>query len=296
MSLHELLVKSSQAHASAHSLQLLRQIPSYVRACKTGTLDEAMVNQIMCLYNSLRFNVPSDTDVRKRRRKRGDVIDSDSVYGEATPIFAKFLADKISANQTFLDIGSGTGNLMMLIAALSRANVVGIEYDAFLHEECQKNRLTFIDTFAKYGIPHGSITCIGADATALEHLAIPPILADVVFVNNFVMTAGLIERMLKSALVAKAVKPTLTLYVMKALRFPRVETADDNLRLYLTEMPTYYVLPNDSFTWASTQYRVKVYKFDFSLDPAVPRSSTPSKLQLKIFTAESDVEGPVKQK
>lgn len=259
-------------------------------------LDEAAVNQIICIYNSLRFDVPRDRDVRKKRRIRGDVIDQDSIYGEATDVFAKFLAEKISANQIFMDIGSGTGNLMMLIAALTKANVFGIEYEPSLHDTCLRNRQHFIDTFAKYNISHGSVTCIGGNATAFEKLDIPPILADVVFINNFVMSAGLVEQMLNSALQAKAIKPFLTLYVLKALVFPRSEKPGDNLRLYLTKKPRAYLLPESCFTWSSKQYQLKEYNFDFSLDPNVPSDTTPSRDELKIFTAESDVEGPVKRK
>ncbi|KNE71119.1 hypothetical protein AMAG_20399, partial [Allomyces macrogynus ATCC 38327] len=113
---------------------------------------------------------------------------SNTVYGEINPVFVELLIKTlgIKANHTFLDLGSGIGNVVLHVAARTQCHASGIE----IQPAAARLAVAQLDEF-RARLKYFNRRCGAVDlfeGDMLAHSAIPPLVskADVIFVNNYV--------------------------------------------------------------------------------------------------------------
>ncbi|KAI9347568.1 histone methylation protein DOT1-domain-containing protein [Obelidium mucronatum] len=132
---------------------------------------------------------------------------SNNVYGEVKhSLVTEFIAktnlllplsssstttDAPQTRKIFLDMGSGTGNVVLQVAAQTLAESYGIEIMENPSKLAQLQAQEFKSRCRLYNIPHGPVEIFQGDF--LEDERINPLLAkaDVVFVNNYAFDASL---------------------------------------------------------------------------------------------------------
>ncbi|KNE69846.1 hypothetical protein AMAG_14375 [Allomyces macrogynus ATCC 38327] len=113
---------------------------------------------------------------------------SNTVYGEINPVFVELLIKTlgIKANHTFLDLGSGIGNVVLHVAARTQCHASGIEIQPAAARLAHAQLDEFRARLKYFNRRCGTVDLYEGDM--LAHSAIPPLVAkaDVIFVNNYV--------------------------------------------------------------------------------------------------------------
>ncbi|KAJ3356008.1 Nucleosomal histone H3-Lys79 methylase [Allomyces javanicus] len=113
---------------------------------------------------------------------------SNTVYGEINPVFVELLIKTlgIKANHTFLDLGSGIGNVVLHVAARTQCHASGIEIQPAAAGLAVAQLDEFRARLKYFNRRCGAVDLFEGDM--LAHAAIPPLVskADVIFVNNYV--------------------------------------------------------------------------------------------------------------
>ncbi|KAJ8608319.1 hypothetical protein MRB53_039741 [Persea americana] len=122
---------------------------------------------------------------------------SDNVYGELLPPFASqiFRDTALTPSSTFLDLGSGVGNVVLQAALEIGCEAVGIE---MMHNACKlavAQAAEFPGRTKLWGLAAGKVELLEGDFTT--HPRIPELLrkADVVLVNNQAFTPDLNDKL-----------------------------------------------------------------------------------------------------
>ncbi|KAL7752345.1 Nucleosomal histone H3-Lys79 methylase [Sorochytrium milnesiophthora] len=128
---------------------------------------------------------------------------SNEVYGEVNPIFVSMILNrvKLKPDQTFVDLGSGIGNVVLQMAAQSGCNAVGVEIQRIASELAQAQLNEYRARMRFFNKRHGNIALHHGDM--LDHPDISSALlsrADVIFVNNYVFSPELNQGILQKFL------------------------------------------------------------------------------------------------
>ena len=121
---------------------------------------------------------------------------TDDVYGELLP---KFVSDilrrdtKIKSNQTFVDLGSGVGNVVLQAALQIGCESWGCEKMPNACELAELQEKEFKARCRLWGLSHGNIHLEKGDFLANGSIKTALAKADVVLVNNQAFTAGMNE-------------------------------------------------------------------------------------------------------
>ncbi|KAJ3402121.1 Nucleosomal histone H3-Lys79 methylase [Chytriomyces hyalinus] len=124
---------------------------------------------------------------------------SNNVYGEVKHSLVSELLQRVQlgANDTFLDMGSGTGNVALQVAAQTQCTSYGIEVMPNPSRLARDQANEFQARCAAYGVPCGPIHVWQGDFTEDEMCHGVLQRADVVFVNNYAFDAKLNLRILE---------------------------------------------------------------------------------------------------
>ncbi|KAI9164425.1 Nucleosomal histone H3-Lys79 methylase [Blastocladiella emersonii ATCC 22665] len=124
---------------------------------------------------------------------------SNTVYGEINPNFVEMLIDNlgIRSNHTFIDLGSGIGNVVLQVAARTECSSYGIEIQPAAAELAQQQLDEFRARLKYLNRRIGHVELYEGDM--LLHPSIPALVrkADVVFVNNYVFQPKLNRALLE---------------------------------------------------------------------------------------------------
>ncbi|KAJ3393556.1 Nucleosomal histone H3-Lys79 methylase [Entophlyctis sp. JEL0112] len=126
---------------------------------------------------------------------------SNNVYGEVNHTLVTELINRthLARQHVFLDMGSGTGNVVLQVAAQAQCTAYGIEIMPNPNELGQAQRSDFLARCALYNV-HISATRVELwHGDFLDDPRVLPVLsrADVVFVNNYAFDAKLNFRILE---------------------------------------------------------------------------------------------------
>ncbi|CCX31210.1 Similar to Histone-lysine N-methyltransferase, H3 lysine-79 specific; acc. no. Q4WVH4 [Pyronema omphalodes CBS 100304] len=123
---------------------------------------------------------------------------SSEVYGELLPKFtAKIFKEAgLNSSKVFMDLGSGTGNVVLHAALECGCESWGCEKMSTPAELAEKQRIEFLARCRMWGINHGAVHL--RHDTFLENRAIAETMkrADVLLVNNFAFEAELNQKLL----------------------------------------------------------------------------------------------------
>eukprot|EP01120_Amphizonella_sp_Union-15-10_P017513 TRINITY_DN9747_c0_g1_i1.p1 TRINITY_DN9747_c0_g1~~TRINITY_DN9747_c0_g1_i1.p1 ORF type:complete len:552 (+),score=87.58 TRINITY_DN9747_c0_g1_i1:74-1729(+) len=130
------------------------------------------------LWNDITCSVGIDASILKKYKPM-----SKEVYGEARPSFVdKIIRDlNVTESDIFYDIGSGIGNVVMQIAALTGSRSVGIEIRQDLHDVALNIQGHLERELKRRNKCSGPIELYRGDATQEDHVLSS---ATVVFMNN----------------------------------------------------------------------------------------------------------------
>ncbi|ORZ34315.1 histone methylation protein DOT1-domain-containing protein, partial [Catenaria anguillulae PL171] len=113
---------------------------------------------------------------------------SNTVYGEVNPVFVDMMLDKvkIESKDTFVDLGSGIGNVVLHVAARTECSAYGIEIQSAAADLAQRQLDEFRARLKFLNRRLGHVELYEGDM--LTHAAIPGLIAraDVIFCNNYV--------------------------------------------------------------------------------------------------------------
>jgi hypothetical protein len=111
---------------------------------------------------------------------------SNNVYGEITPLFVSEIIRNanIEPQSVFLDMGSGTGNVVLQVAAEVCCESYGIEIMDAPASLAKKQRTEFLGRMRLYGKPCGRIYLKQGDFLLDEGIHSVITKADVIFVNK----------------------------------------------------------------------------------------------------------------
>ena len=131
---------------------------------------------------------------------------SDNVYGELMPRFCSAIFQQVKLNHehTFIDLGSGVGNVVLQAALEIGCESWGVEMMKNPCDLAEVQAREFPGRTALWGIRCGSVNLVRGDFTDLP--AITPVLqkADVVLVNNQAFTPALNDALVAMFLDLKA--------------------------------------------------------------------------------------------
>lgn len=123
---------------------------------------------------------------------------SSEVYGELLPKFTTkiFREAQLNSNMVFVDLGSGTGNVVLHAALETGAESWGCEKMAKPAQLAELQRKEFIARCRMWGVSHGDVHL--EHDTFLENKNIADVLrrADVLLVNNFAFEPDLNQKLL----------------------------------------------------------------------------------------------------
>ncbi|KAI8621643.1 histone methylation protein DOT1-domain-containing protein [Chytriomyces sp. MP71] len=132
---------------------------------------------------------------------------SNNVYGEVTHNFVADMLARVASSlpggtglglqHTFLDMGSGTGNVVLQVAAQTLARSYGIEQMPNPSQLAGRQAFEFDARCKAYGIPCGRVHVWQGDFLEDDECLAVLKEADLVFCNNFVFDAGLNLRILE---------------------------------------------------------------------------------------------------
>lgn len=176
---------------------------------------------------------------------------SNYVYGEVKATLVTEFISKcgLKANQCFLDMGCGTGNVVLQVAAEALCESYGIEMMENPARLGVNQMKEFQARMRCYGKPCGKILLKQGDF--LEDAEIHEVIkrADVIFVNNFVFDAELNQRILDRFLDLKD-----TAKVISLKSFAPVDRRLNNRRINAIEgifRVKEYMYPSNSVSWTS---------------------------------------------
>ncbi|KAJ3327005.1 Nucleosomal histone H3-Lys79 methylase, partial [Kappamyces sp. JEL0680] len=111
---------------------------------------------------------------------------SNNVYGEIKSIFVREIirSTNLSGSDVFLDMGSGTGNVVLQVAAECLCESYGIEIMENPASLAKKQRTEFLSRMRYYGKPVGRIYLKQGDFLAEDSIQQVIAKADVIFVNK----------------------------------------------------------------------------------------------------------------
>ncbi|KAL1921488.1 uncharacterized protein VTP21DRAFT_11204 [Calcarisporiella thermophila] len=151
------------------------------------------------LVRHVLFQIYSRTVAPQADRLNDYKAFSNNVYGEILPIFVDELIERagITRNSVFIDLGCGTGNVVLQVAAQTGCEAYGIEIQPTPSKLAMLQLEEFLARMRAYRLQHGTVRIWQGDF--LDHSQTTSILsrADVVLVNNYAFDAELNQALLQ---------------------------------------------------------------------------------------------------
>jgi SAM-dependent methyltransferase len=204
------------------------------------------------------WGVAGSTVTKKRKSIKDD---KSSGYGEVKPRFMKWFIDQleIDADDVFVDIGSGTGNVVAYMAAVTGAKAIGVDNEPDLHNAAQDNIRVITEELHNEHMDIGSIHLIVGDARkTLDTWPRSSIGwgATVVFINNFLfpdtLTRGIIESLIKDRHMVGGTR----LFLMKPLKWGYNDDDDEEIMRHMdfseNRSPRIMKTPLNVVSWTAT--------------------------------------------
>lgn len=191
----------------------------------------------------------SDSNVLRRTRSEG--------YGEMTPLFAAWFISTFNLNPetTFIDIGSGVGQLLVYVAAITGATAIGYEQNASLGTVAKNN----ID--ATMHLTMGRAVSFIADATRLP-LPWPDVPQKptrlIIFMNNLLFGNELTTKILDAVFASGHMSPGTRI----VLTTPIIWTITGGIAKffqYVDMMPIIRLTPKYVANWTETEFGMIEY-------------------------------------
>jgi len=193
---------------------------------------------------------PSDTDVRGGLGGSRPPIEQG--YGEVLLAFSAWMvaALAIDESNTFIDIGSGTGNVLAHVAGLTGADAIGYDNNPALVAVATRNLAVVRSALGARGYTMGQAS--SRDGDALRPLPLP-LLAEgkaVIFINNFLFR-DLSAHMVYSLVVNSALPVGTRLLLVVPISWSgRPGAADEELFRRLVMPPRLLATPANVVSWS----------------------------------------------
>ena len=217
-----------------------------------------------------------DTDVQ-RAKKRAHIM-SEETYGEVLQSFVEWLVQTtaIGEGDVFLDVGSGVGQVLIMVAALSGADALGIEIDVALAAHAVRNAALVKHALHAHHRSTGVVASVHGDAT---HMPVPwpqtaaalPSVANKVFINNFVIPDALAKRIVLALIVSARLAPGAQLVLMKPLLWG--PHADDALFANFALPVRILQTPHNVVDWTHVRFYPVLYTLGGARAPPTPRDA-----------------------
>lgn len=188
---------------------------------------------------------PDDSVVRRGRRPIAQG------YGEVTFAFIELFIERfaLTATDTFVDIGSGTGNVIIHVAARTGADAVGFDNTHMLVDEGAHNIRLVNYALRVTKKTMGHAYSIYADAQ--EPLPWPSAIAPasmIMFMDNFLFSDVLSTNIMTNIVKDPRVLPETRILLARPIQWSRQESDTELFRHFAT-VPELFVAPPGSVSW-----------------------------------------------